>query len=144
MVILGVVGIVAFGSINSGLATESDANHLSHLWARGGWIGYFIVMCSVLFALLVCIVQLDAILVARSDLEAVPFAAAGGARSSPPTGRLARIRGAWATVITWIRVRLELWTSAHDDKQIAWTLGIAWACAGGGLAGGCLVFAKAT
>jgi len=30
-----------------------------------------------------------------------------------------------------------------DDRQIAWILGIGWACTGGGLAGGCLVFAKA-
>ncbi len=30
-----------------------------------------------------------------------------------------------------------------DDKTLAWTLGIGWACCGGGLAGGCLVFAKA-
>jgi len=30
-----------------------------------------------------------------------------------------------------------------NDKQIAWTLGIGWACCGGGLAGMCLVFAKA-
>jgi magnesium transporter len=39
---------------------------------------------------------------------------------------------------------LEVWTAAKDDKQIAWTLGIGWACCGGGLAGGTLVFAKAT
>lgn len=39
---------------------------------------------------------------------------------------------------------LEAWTAPKDDKQIAWTLGIGWACCGGGLAGGCLVFAKAT
>lgn len=38
---------------------------------------------------------------------------------------------------------LETWTAAHDDKRIAWTLGIGWACLGGALAGGCLVFAKA-
>ena len=33
IVIIGVIGIVAFGSINSGLATETDANHLTELWS---------------------------------------------------------------------------------------------------------------
>lgn len=43
----------------------------------------------------------------------------------------------------WIAEKLEGWTAGKDDKVIAWTLGIGWACAGGGLAGECLVFAKA-
>jgi len=42
-----------------------------------------------------------------------------------------------------VKLKLEAWTAAHDDMQIAWTLGIGWACCGGGLAGMCLVFAKA-
>ena len=40
--------------------------------------------------------------------------------------------------------KLEIWTGPMDDGQIAWILGIGWACCGGGLAGGCLVFTKAT
>ncbi|THG92584.1 hypothetical protein EW145_g8665, partial [Phellinidium pouzarii] len=44
----------------------------------------------------------------------------------------------------WVCETLEVWTAAKDDKTIAWTLGIAWACCGGGLAGLCLVFAKAS
>jgi len=43
----------------------------------------------------------------------------------------------------WIAEKLEEWTAEKDDAVIAWTLGIGWACAGGGLAGECLVFAKA-
>ncbi|TFY73310.1 hypothetical protein EWM64_g10701, partial [Hericium alpestre] len=44
VVILGVIGIVAFGSINTGLSTETDAHHLAYLWGRGGWLGFFIVL----------------------------------------------------------------------------------------------------
>lgn len=44
----------------------------------------------------------------------------------------------------WVKEKLEMWTAPQDDKQVAWVLGIGWACCGGGLAGGCLVFAKAT
>ena len=44
----------------------------------------------------------------------------------------------------WVAEKLEEWTIGRDDKVIAWTLGIGWACAGGSLAGECLVFAKAT
>jgi len=50
----------------------------------------------------------------------------------------------WHVIILYITGWLEVWTAPKDDKQIAWTLGIGWACCGGGLAGGCLVFAKVT
>jgi hypothetical protein len=50
----------------------------------------------------------------------------------------------WQILMMYITGWLEVWTGPKDDKQIAWTLGIGWACCGGGLAGGCLVFAKAT
>lgn len=43
-----------------------------------------------------------------------------------------------------LRELMEKWTAAKDDKTIAWTLGIGWACGGGAMAGGSLVFAKAT
>jgi len=46
--------------------------------------------------------------------------------------------------MVWVTDVLERWAAGRDDKQVAWTLGIGWACLGGGLAGGCLVFAKAT
>jgi hypothetical protein len=54
------------------------------------------------------------------------------------------IGAAWDWTLTWITDMLEIWAQPKDDKTIAWTLGIGWACCGGGLAGGTLVFAKAT
>ncbi|KAH9940453.1 uncharacterized protein BXZ73DRAFT_42855 [Epithele typhae] len=145
IVIIGVIGIVAFGSINSGLGTETDASHLTELWTRGGWLAYFIFMTFALIFLFIFISQLDQVLTARSDLNAEPFAGmrarAGGL--VPPATLGGRLVARWDNAMMWTREKLELWTAPHDDKRIAWTLGIGWACCGGGLAGATLVFAKA-
>lgn len=145
IVILGVIGIVAFGSINSGLTNQTDAKHLTELWTRGNWIAYFIFMAFALFLLYNFTSQLDQVLTARGDLNAAPFA---GMRSRngglvPPSTLGGKFVALWDNAMMWTREKLELWTAPHDDKRIAWTLGIGWACCGGGLAGACLVFAKA-
>ncbi|KAH9944703.1 hypothetical protein B0H21DRAFT_709546 [Amylocystis lapponica] len=144
VVILGVIGIVAFGSINSGLGSETNSAHLTYLWTRGNWLGYFFFMAFALILLYIFTSQLEQVLTARGDLNAEPFAGMSLRRNvvSPPTfaGKAAV---AWEGGMMWIREKLELWTEAHDDKRIAWTLGIGWSCCGGGLAGGTLVFAKA-
>ena len=145
IVIIGVIGIVAFGSINSGLATETDANHLTELWSRGNWLAYFFFMTFALILLYTFASQLDQVLVARSDLTAEPFAGmrarAGGL--VPPVTFGGKLLAFWDNAMMWTREKLEFWTAPHDEKRIAWTLGIGWACCGGGLAGACLVFAKA-
>ncbi|KAF9464989.1 hypothetical protein BDZ94DRAFT_1255042 [Collybia nuda] len=160
VVILGVIGIVAFGSINSGLTTKTDVEHLTYLWRRGGWLGFFFTMTFALICVLVFTSRLDAVLVARGDLGAVPFSGMGpgtppmgsgeSSRKGPTTvwgkvgATIKALRAGWAGLMRWITGWLEVWTGPQDDKQVAWTLGIGWACCGGGLAGGCLVFAKAT
>ena len=136
---------MAFGSINSGLGTETDARHLTDLWTRGNWLAYFFFMTFALILLFTFASQLDQVLAARSDLNAEPFAGmrarAGGL--VPPATLGGRLVAFWDNAMMWTREKLELWTAPHDDKRIAWTLGIGWACCGGGLAGACLVFAKA-
>ncbi|KAJ7188151.1 hypothetical protein C8R46DRAFT_1053815 [Mycena filopes] len=153
VVVLGVIGIVAFGSINSGLATETDVTHLTSLWRRGGWLGFFFFMALSLIILLVATGQLDAMLAARLELGSVPFAQ-GLPTSRPsdadPRGQnilvkmLGSVQSIWRSAIILLVEWMELWTAPKDDTTIAWTLGIGWACCGGGLAGGTLVFAKAT
>jgi hypothetical protein len=153
VVVLGVSGIVAFGSINSGLATETDVTHLTSLWRRGGWLGYFFFMGLSLIILVISTGKLDAILAARADLSSVPFAP-GLPTTRPPESNprsenrfsktLAVVQRTWTSLMVVLGEWLELWTAPKDDTTIAWTLGIGWACCGGGLAGGCLVFAKAT
>jgi hypothetical protein len=154
VVILGVIGIVAFGSINSGLAQETDVDHLTSLWRRGGWLGYFFFMAFSLIFLVVATGKLDAVLAARSDISSIPFAPGLPTNRPPETDPrsqqnialkiLGTVQRIWQSSMGLLMEWLELWTAPKDDTTIAWTLGIAWASCGGGLAGGCLVFAKAT
>ncbi|KAH9994928.1 hypothetical protein BJV74DRAFT_341485 [Russula compacta] len=145
IVILGVVGIVAFGSINTGLSEESSAAHLAALWGRLGWLSYFFLMSLSLALLYIFTTQLDLVLSSRSDLSGQPFAGMSARTpKAPHGGLLVRFKGLWSWSMIWMAEKLEEWTARKDDKVIAWTLGIGWACAGGGLAGECLVFAKAT
>ncbi|KAG5353771.1 hypothetical protein C0989_002554 [Termitomyces sp. Mn162] len=164
IVILGVIGIVAFGSINSGLSSQTDVNHITYLWRRGGWLGFFFCMSGALITLLIFAERLDSVLASRGDLDATPAANSdipltprdtlpnGNSRIRASTskrrlhsliGIIRTLRAAWASLMVWVTGRLEVWTAPQDDKQVAWTLGILWACCGGGLAGGTLVFAKA-
>ncbi|CAE7131187.1 unnamed protein product [Rhizoctonia solani] len=142
VVVLGVCGIVAFGSINSGLESEMDITRLSTLWSRGGWLLFFILMSTALTTVFFCTSILDAVLSARSDLSALPAGAAAN-RQPVPTTVVGKARAKCISWESWLRDLLERWTASRDDNMLAWTLGIGWACVGGGLAGGCLVFAKA-
>lgn len=166
IVILGVIGIVAFGSINSGLTSKTDVEHLTYLWRRGGWLGFFFAMAIALISVYIFTSRLDAVLTARGDIDAPPFSATSfdlpftrngssigntrlrgdGVKSQKPVVQRLMLftRTGWQNFMLYLTRLLEVWTGPKDDKQIAWTLGIGWACCGGGLAGGCLVFAKAT
>lgn len=168
IVILGVIGIVAFGSINSGLSSQTDVAHITYLWRRAGWLGFFFFMSGALVVLLVFVERLDAVLTSRSDLSTpvavrdIPLTsrdtlpngnsrirAANSGRRRESTffhslvSAVRTLRATWASLMVWVTGRLEVWTAPQDDKQVAWTLGILWACCGGDLAGGTLVFAKA-
>ncbi|KAI4528556.1 hypothetical protein K525DRAFT_260141 [Schizophyllum commune Loenen D] len=144
-IILGVIGIVAFGSINSGLAEGTDVDSLTHLWRRGGWLGYFFVMAISLIFHLICTDRLDRLLVSRNEISTSPRPPPTNPNGGNVIVRAFRsVMAFWTYIMTMLTYYLEVWTATKDDKLIAWTLGIGWACAGGGLAGLCLVFAKAT
>jgi magnesium transporter len=145
-VVLGVIGIVAFGSINEGLVNNMDLNLLISLWSRAGWLSYFVLMgvlpVSVLY---IGASHLESILFSRQDLVDDPIT------PKPTTSRNGDSSGIWATTkakwehwMHWTRDKIEGWSIDKSDKTLAWTLGICWACCGGALAGGTLVFAKAT
>ncbi|KAF5321837.1 hypothetical protein D9619_001866 [Psilocybe cf. subviscida] len=166
VVILGVVGIVAFGSINSGLSAATDVAHITSLWRRSGWLTYFFAMSVALLFVLIFTYRLDYVLAQRTDLNGPASAAPQANFSGLPTsmgaagsagfagrrrknwlgkilGVFVMLKSAWDATIGWVTDRLEAWAAPKDDTQVAWTLGIGWACCGGGLAGGTLVFAKA-
>lgn len=146
------VGIVLFGSINSGLENGMDLERLAGLWSRPGWLIYFILLqCFPLFVLFTGAAQLEAVLVARSDISEVPFAGQGSAgfrkqrgHSEGFMGFVQGLKGHWNAAMHWTRGKIEAWSMNKHNKTLAWTLGICWACCGGGLAGECLVFAKAS
>jgi len=128
-------------------------------------------MSAALLVLFIVTGSLDAVLVARADLGRESSPIQGEASELPEirnrqseslefsrsTGfwrhlrtfvkgiqlLIQRLNHGWYALMTWITNWLEVWTAPQEDQQIAWTLGIGWACSGGGLAGGCLVFAKA-
>ncbi|KAH7108271.1 hypothetical protein BKA62DRAFT_681699 [Auriculariales sp. MPI-PUGE-AT-0066] len=139
VVVVGVVGIVLFGGWNSGLASDMNLSRLISLWSRLGWLLYFIFYTFGMVGLYLTGSQLDAILAARADLDAVPFAAEVSRNTRAATTWWQRVK---ALFTRW-GAFLEHWTAAQTDRQLAWTLGIVWSLCGGGLAGECLVFAKA-
>ncbi|KAF8633435.1 hypothetical protein AX17_004605 [Amanita inopinata Kibby_2008] len=153
VVVLGVIGIVAFGSINSGVATEMDVARLTYLWRRGGWLGFFFTMTFALLLLWMFTSRLEAVLATRNEItpasenNSIPILATGPSfwEKFGFAGRFVKaLLLFWSKTVVWVTEKLESWTAPQPDKQIAWTLGIGWACCGGCLAGGCLVFAKAT
>jgi hypothetical protein len=167
IVVVGVIGIVAFGSINKGLVTHMDAALLTSLWSRPGWLSFFI-----LFGFLPILVvyigasQLETILLGRMDVLGVDMvtpkantftgsSSTGrgwrnnyGKQNETSTGGLAglwtAIKQKWESLMNATRNWMERWSLDKSDKTLAWTLGICWACCGGALAGGTLVFAKAS
>jgi len=141
-----------------------DVVHLTYLWRRLGWLGYFFAMTSALVVLLILISRVDLILSTRGDISAPSLVRSPGGEATglPDTNTsltfsqgnksflkravyvISFIKAAWEKTMIFVTRHLEAWAAPKDDKYIAWTLGIGWACCGGGLAGGCLVFAKAT
>ena len=86
--------------------------------------------------------QLDAILVARADLTALPTSRPPATSQQKKTSVMAFIKEKWAWAMHWSRNTLDNWTAAKDDKYVAWMLGLGWSCTGGALAGACLVVCR--
>lgn len=133
------IGIVAFGSVNSGLHPNMDLDRLKTMWSRPGWLVYFVLMALGIIIVYIGTSQLDAIWVARGDLQALPTS-----RTAPPpvkadAGWWASTKGKFGHALHWMKEKLDNWTAAKDDKYVAWMLGIGWSCVGGALAGGCLI-----
>ncbi|KZT43473.1 hypothetical protein SISSUDRAFT_1057486 [Sistotremastrum suecicum HHB10207 ss-3] len=139
VIVVGVIGIVSFGSVNSGLETDMSLARLSKLWGRPGWILFLLFMSAAIFLAYTVIGQLDAVLNFRAELNSEPQLTALPFNA----GRVARARHTWNRWMFRLREKLEERTSYMDDKNLAWNIGVGWACIGGFLAGGCLVFAKA-
>jgi hypothetical protein len=117
LVIAGVIGIVAFGSINSGLDNDTSVARLTRLWRRPGWLSFFFVVSFALLVLYLFVSTLDAVLAVRADLFTAPL---GARRRGPaPTSAFGRARARWDVANGYIAERLEVWTASKNDKLIA-------------------------
>ncbi|KAG8813458.1 hypothetical protein FRC17_001571, partial [Serendipita sp. 399] len=156
IVVLGVIGIVAFGSINKGLVTNIDLNLLIELWSRVGWLCYFIILGFLpIFIVYIGASQLETVVFDRMDILGDPLVtpkptsrSSGGWRQANGgtvgLGWWETVKVKWQSWMHWTRGWIENWSVDKSDKTLTWTLGICWACCGGALAGGTLVFAKAS
>jgi hypothetical protein len=145
VVVVGVIGIVAFGSINKGLITNMNLTLLISLWSRAGWLAYFVI-CGFLpiFIVYIGASQLETVLHSRMDLISEPNTPKPANSRVSPTGIWATTVAKWNNWMHWTKDKIEAWSNDKSEKTLAWTLGICWACCGGALAGGTLVFAKAS
>jgi hypothetical protein len=140
IIVIGVIGIVAFGSINSGLVTAVSLERLQTLWSRGGWLFFFITSFISITLLYLVVTQLDAVLISRSDIGEEPVTLSG---YPPNASKFQRAKYNWLRWNYWLRDTLNDKMANKSDKQVAWFLGVGWSLVGGLMAGGCLVFAKA-
>ncbi|KAG8839636.1 hypothetical protein FRC18_009566 [Serendipita sp. 400] len=157
VVVLGVIGIVAFGSINKGLVNNMDLNLLIELWSRVGWLCYFVILGFLpIFIVYIGASQLETVVFDRMDILGESIVTPkpnsrgtsnGWRQANGGTvglGWWETVKVKWSNWMHWTRGWIENWSEDKSEKTLAWTLGICWACCGGALAGGTLVFAKAS
>ncbi|KAK1924848.1 hypothetical protein DB88DRAFT_534894 [Papiliotrema laurentii] len=141
VIVLGVILILVFSSINHGLSQSLDVTTLNGLWGRASWLAYFTFL--VLFTSSTYFVShlLAALLASRASYSPLPSPTLGptGGKVTNAFGRFA-IK--WKSMERRILVRLETLFSRTDDPRLIWLQGIGWAVCGGSLAGLCLVFTK--
>ena len=141
MIVLGVILILVFSSINHGLSQSLDVTTLNGLWGRASWLAYFTFL--VLFTSSTYFVShlLAALLASRASYSPLPSPTLGptGGKVTNAFGRFAL---KWKSMERRILVRLETLFSRTDDPRLIWLQGIGWAVCGGSLAGLCLVFTK--
>lgn len=120
-----------------------DLSRLIDLWSRPGWLSYFVIFGVIpIFIVFVGASQLDAVLASRLDTRFEDAEEEPTARTPTSPGFWLQNKQRWNSSMKWTKHRIEGWSLNKSDKTLAWTLGICWACCGGALAGGTLVFAK--
>ncbi|KAL7418184.1 hypothetical protein BDY24DRAFT_374355 [Mrakia frigida] len=142
LIVLGVILIIVFSSINSGLSTSLSLHRLHLLWGRGGFVLYFLVQIVTLFLAWTSVLSLTRILDNRTsevdELDPSRF---------PPHRFIPKILHPAYYFRARQELRLSLYltelTARSSDLRLAWSVGLGWASVGGALAGASLVFTKA-
>ena len=170
MIILGVILIIVFSSINHGLqqslsieryVSRMTFSHrcwsihflivtfsLNSLWSRPAWLAYFIVVVLFTAGAYIVSLLLQSLLSSRASFSplASPSLELPTSRSSSPNPVVKTYRkltGIWGKFERFAVGKLEVILQRTDDAKVTWLQGIGWAVAGGSLAGLCLVFTKA-
>ncbi|OXC69746.1 hypothetical protein AYX13_01512 [Cryptococcus neoformans] len=148
VIILGVILIIVFSSINHGLQQSLSIERLNSLWSRPAWLAYFIVVVLFTAGAYIVSLLLQSLLSSRASFSplASPSLELPTSRSSSPNPVVKTYRkltGIWGKFERFAVGKLEVIFQRTDDAKVTWLQGIGWAVAGGSLAGLCLVFTKA-
>ncbi|ORY27172.1 hypothetical protein BCR39DRAFT_538725 [Naematelia encephala] len=148
VIVLGVILILIFSSINHGLQQSLPISRLDTLWSRGSWLAYFVFL--ILFTASTYYVShlLAALLKMRGSFSPLPSPSLELPPARPKTSNIVvgffkKWSAVWKAMDKGVVTRLENMLQRTDDARITWLQGIGWAVAGGSLAGLCLVFTKA-
>jgi hypothetical protein len=147
LIVLGVILILVFSSINHGLDQNLGITRLNSLWTRGSWLAWFPLLLIFTFLTFWVSHLLASLLKSRASLSPLPSPTIGlQARPKPVNPVVGFVKKGWKG---WKRVegrvldRMEKMFQRTDDARLLWLQGIGWAVTGGSLAGLCLVFTKA-
>ncbi|WVW83015.1 hypothetical protein I302_105031 [Kwoniella bestiolae CBS 10118] len=147
IIILGVILIIIFSSINHGLTQSLDIERLNSLWSRPSWLVYFLFI--VLFTTSTYLVSslFASLLASRASFSPLPSPTLELPTSRPKSdnaifGFFKRISRTIKGIENVAVRRLEGMFARTDDARLIWLQGMGWAVTGGSLAGLCLVFTK--
>lgn len=145
LIVVGVIGIVSFGSVNDGISDMLDINVLIDLWGRLAWLLWFFVLVLVTVGVYIIGLDLEKVSLKRADESEYKTAT-----SSQPLnlGRIKSVFYKCKGVVTSIRAKvfksLENVVGNVEDASLKRLVGLVWAVEGGIMASECLILAKAT
>ncbi|BEI83663.1 hypothetical protein CcaverHIS002_0402670 [Cutaneotrichosporon cavernicola] len=143
-IVLGVILIVIFSSINHGLKQELTVDELSALWSRGSWLSYFFVLIFATWVVYLVGDLLHKVAKQRASFSPLPSPTMGrGSRPLPALNFFQRALAQWRGWESIVLGHLERLLQRTQDARVQWLEGIFFASCGGSLAGLCLVFTKA-
>jgi hypothetical protein len=164
VIILGVILILVFSSINHGLQQGLNVERwvpsylmyirplissLNMLWARIDWLVYFIFLILFTSSTYFASSILARLLASRASFSPLPSPTIDlptTTRAKPPhpiIGFFKRMAAAGRRINSFVLRQVEVILQRAEDPRVTWLQGIGWAVCGGSLAGMCLVFTKA-
>ncbi|TIB82671.1 hypothetical protein E3Q22_00103 [Wallemia mellicola] len=145
LIVVGVIGIVGFGSVNDGISDFLDINVLIELWGRLAWLLWFFILLISTFSIYVIGLDLEKISRRRADESGY---ATPTTDQQPTNSRIKVFLSKFTFIFTAIRAKmfktLENIVGNIDDPSLKKVVGLVWAIEGGIMASECLILAKAT